>query len=281
MPAAPQPVQHGLEPLPEGSESLLSLKADVAQRIVDARHQQIGRTAGLVYPQEPSEEPSVYPPSVYMEQRRLGQGRESLVHAVDDQICPQLTAVFRKIASQAQVRTMGLVHNQRNPPFMDDVRNRPDVRYPPLIGGRYHQHGPDIRLPLQRPADFLRLQGIIYIIFLQIGRIQIRGPQVPQIHRMIGRSVAVPRHQDMPSLMQRAAHRAQYPAGAAVHEVKAFLRSIESGGLPLETVQNPLRLMQVVEIVRLCDIYSAQFPGKHSKGLALVPRHMIGIDIIF
>ena len=279
MPAAPKPVQHGLEPLPEGSEGLLPLKAHIAQRIVDARHQQIGRAAGLVYPQEPSEEPPVYPLSVHMEQRRLGQGREGLVHTVDHQVGPLLAAIFRKTVGQAQVRAMGLIHDQRNPPFVDDVRDCPDVRYPPLIGGRYHQHGPDIRLPLQSPADFLRLQGVIYAILLQIGRIQVCGPQAPQINPMIGRSVAVPRHQDMPSLGQRATDRAQYPAGAPVYEIEALLRPVKPGGLALQAIQDALRLMQVVEAVYLRDIYSAQFSGKHSEGSALVSRHVIGVDV--
>ena len=79
---------------------------------------------------------------------------ETLYH----HICPQFQRRNResRLPSKGEMRPVSLIHNQWNPPLMDDFRNCTDIRDNTVIRGRYHQHSLRLRMGYQQPPYILR-----------------------------------------------------------------------------------------------------------------------------
>ena len=79
---------------------------------------------------------------------------ETLYHHIRSQF--QRRNRESRLPSKGEMRPVSLIHNQRNPPLMDDFRNCVDIRDNTVIRGRYHQHSLRLRMGYQQPPHILR-----------------------------------------------------------------------------------------------------------------------------
>ena len=63
----------------------------------------------------------------YMQQRRLGKRRKRFMQALDYHIRPAVESGTRKIFPKRKVRSMGLIHNQRNAMTVGNLCDRSDI----------------------------------------------------------------------------------------------------------------------------------------------------------
>ena len=62
-----------------------------------------------------------------MQQRRLGKRRKRFMQALDYHIRPAVESGTRKIFPKRKVRSMGLIHNQRNAMTVGNLCDRSDI----------------------------------------------------------------------------------------------------------------------------------------------------------
>ncbi len=82
------------------------------------RHEHIGRTAALIHLKTLFQTVAPDPFPLQMQNSCLGQARQRFMKTLNHQICPTLHCRLRKISgSKRKMRTMGLIHDQRNIPW--------------------------------------------------------------------------------------------------------------------------------------------------------------------
>ncbi len=259
----------------------------VLHQLTDARvhpgHQHIARAAALIDPQKAAEPPAVDARPLHVQQGRLRQGRERLVHTVDHQIRAAPKRRLREKRMHREMCAVRLIDNQGRACIMDNLRNRADIRDDTVIRRRCDQDRSDIRMPLQGILDRLRRNTSVNQPRRVCRRVQIRYPQAIQPGRMIRCLMTVARHQNMASTSRAGRHGSQDPARAAVHQVIRLFRSIKPCRPELSLTQDIFRMEQIVKTVYLRDINLIWITEK--TGPPLVPGHMqrikIGLPVLF
>ena len=159
-----------------------------------------------------------------MQKRGLRKRRKRLVDALDHNIRAKCLCRHRKCLRKAEMRAMRLIHDERDPVFMHDPRNRFDIRNHTVISRRCDDNGIVLFFSRQRQAHLIRPDRSLYSHLRDL-RIQIVHRKFAQICRMIDRLMAVARHQQSAAFRDCSAYRCKQSAGASVHEIKGLFRA--------------------------------------------------------
>ena len=201
------------------------------------------------------------------------------MQALHHQIGAEPYRTFRLPRRESEVRAMSAVHNQHGARLMHSFPNGFHIGNHSVIGGRCDQNRLDIRIPLKHFFHLLRRDGIRHASLQKLW-IEKYRLKLPQTEGMIDRLMTVPRHKDSSALPGRSGYCRQNPGRRAVHQKKGLVCAKNLSGPLLGQMQNPLRLMQVVEAVDLRDIQlrsSLQNLSGLRRHVSLMPRHVKGI----
>ena len=222
-----------------------------------------------------------------MQQRGSGQGGQRLVQRVAAQVRPQLHRVQGTSVlplQKAQVRPVGVVHQQRNAVGVRDLRDALDVGHHPKIVRRGDVDCAHIFFPLQRRRHIRRGDAADQPLLSVPLRVDPHRFQPQQGHRVDRRRVdvapgnhlaAFPRHQPQHRLdAEGGAARADHRRAGAVKLCENFFQFLERA-IVLEQAVGSLHLGQVVGGKR----------AERLDGRALVPGHVqprpAGVDVLF
>ena len=94
--------------------------------------------------------------------------------------------------------------------------------------------------------------------------------------------MTVAAHQNFSALPDTAAYSCQNAAGASVYQIIRLIRSVLPGCPLHRLLQYPLRVVEIIKTINLCNI-NQKWIHKSTKGAlpcchAFVPRHMKGIN---
>ena len=209
-----------------------------------------------------------------MEEGRLGQRGQRLVKAVDDHIRPLLQGALREIGMKSEVGSVGLVHDQGDPPPVDLPGNGPDVRDHTVVGGGDQDHRLYPGMFIKRSFHCAYRDFCIQLDVRPETGVQVHRLQPVQIDGMIHRFVTVPAHQHLVAPPGAAEDGAQYPRRAAVHEKSRLTGPVDAGCLLLGLPQDPIRVVEVVKALDLRDVYPVGQVTAEALRVPLVPRHV-------
>ena len=188
------------------------------------------------------------------------------MYTMDHQICSAPNRAFRKIGVKSKMSAMSLIYDQRLSIFMGNSGNGPYVRQSALVGW-----GSDINCLNLR----IFRQGLFHIGYAFSLRIQIGRLKSPNLYCMIGRLMAVSRHQDPTFVGSASGNSRQDPCRAAVYQIIGLLGAVEAGCSLLAFLYDPCSMMQVVKPFDLRNIQIPHF--RQCSCPPFVSRHVKGV----
>ena len=237
-------------------EKFRSLLLKQPDALVHGSHQHIAWGTCLINIQQSPDFVPVNTVSIYMKKGRLCQARQSFMERMDHQVCSEVDRTVRKQRMHAKMGSMCFVHNQHSMVPMRRTRDRPNIADHTIVCRRCNKYRMEIRIFLQLSFHILRTDPAA-----GTGRFKRRFPwnkilrfQMIQVHRMVGRPVAVSCHKNTVTETGSCADRGKNAAGAAVHQKTGLLRSIQCGGILLGFQQNAAGMVEIVKSINFRDI---------------------------
>ena len=184
-----------------------------------------------------------------------------------------------EVPLQAEMRPMGLVHQQGNAMGMTALRDTRNVRDDALVGGTGQHHRLRLRIPREQCFDGFRADAAAKLEGRIIARQRPMHMQAPQLQGMQHRAMTVPGRNDLTALPGCRKDRRQISAGAAVHQIPCAVGVVQLRGSVHSCAKNPLRRMQIIGARHLREI---DLVGEH-RGRCQTPLmtgHMQGIELL-
>ena len=130
----------------------------------------------------------------------------------------------RKIRMKPEMRSVSLIHDQRQTLFMNSLCNSRHIRNHPVISGGHDHNRLCLRMPLQSlPYILRRYPGIQPRLRIKF-RIQVQRSQSLHLNGMIHGLVAISCHKYRISSVRASKQRAQNPCCAPIYQKMRLLR---------------------------------------------------------
>ena len=209
-----------------------------------------------------------------MNQCRLGQGRQCLVQAVDHHIRSGTYRIPWKFFQKRKMRSMGLVHNQRNSMAMNDFSDFLHPGNHPVISGRSNQHRLNLRLFFESFIHIFRKNHAVYPQKSHGPWINIRDMKPPEKCSMIGRFVTISCHQNGSAKSCASGYGGKNTCRTSIDQIMCLLRAVQTGCPFLSLQKQSFCMMQIIKSVNFCYINRIRIP--HLSHTSLMTRHMHG-----
>ena len=201
------------------------------------------------------------------------------MQTVNHHIRTTAVTVLREIRVEPKMRSVSLIHDQRNLIRMNDFRNGSDIRNHTVISGRHQHHRLNFRICLQCSLYLSRFYYTIDLPGCIKFRIKIHRFQSSELHGVIYRFVAVSCHQKFSASVHTPQNGAHDSRRTSVDQDPGSIRPIKLCDTLLQLQQDSVCMMQIIKSIDLCNINSIGQSLSHQLRIPLMSRHMKPIEI--
>ena len=233
---------------------------------VQGCHQKVGRTGAHDQFQAFFDPVPAYQAAFPVQHGALRKAAQRFMCALCTEIRAQRYRTSGTALRKIQMRAVRLVYQQRNTVRMADLCDSPDIAADPVIRRAYQKHRADFRVLFQRLFHRFRTDSPRNVPGFQIFRLHPHGNRPAEHQPHQNRFMRVSGNKYFFPLPDRGKDHRLVAAGRSVDQKPAAVGSEQIRRQRLRLVNNALRLMQIIQAFRLCQIRTKSLAAQKFTG---------------